>query len=119
MNIKHTIPTQAKATPKRRPFKALAKLAVAGLLIISPPVLSGCCGAKNQASAKEPAKTEVPSIPEALKGYDKYKLRGPQDAPEEEEADGGVEEEVEAPLREVKKVERNPYYPTPIHDCPF
>jgi len=116
MNRKLTVPTQVKTTPKRRPFNALAKLAVAGLLIISPPLLSGCGGAKNQTTAKEPAKIAGPSIPKRLEGYDKYKLEKPK---EKEETNGGLEEDVEVPVREARKLDPNPFKLHPSFDCPY
>ncbi len=119
MNRKTTVPTQVKTAPKRRPFKALAKLAVAGLLIISPPIFSGCGGAKTQSATKEPNKIAAPFIPKRLEGYDKYRLEKSEETKEKKETDGGLEEDVEVPVREARELAPNPFKMHPNFDCPY
>ena len=112
MDIKHANPVQAGKVQKRRPFRAFAKLAAAGLLLASPAVFPGCGGA----DAGPAAKLTGPSIQKTEEKRTRYQVVGTTEYAEKHRADAGAEK-LEVPER--AKLPSNPYYAAEVEECPY
>ncbi len=108
MNIREMKLIQEQKGPVRKIFGKFAKLAVAGLILVSPPILSGCC------EKKPVVRIARPRIPEAMKGYTGYRIVGP-----EKPADAGVEEEPGALYLKENPFLEEKLEAMPIDENPF
>ena len=108
MNIREMKLIQKQKGPVRKVFRQVAKLAVAGLILVSPPILSGCC------EKKPVVRIAGLQIPEAMKGYTGYRIVGP-----EKPADAGVEEEPGALYLKENPFLKKELESQPIDENPF